>query len=317
MRRHIISFLSVLALISVPDISSSQVSSTYNFLKLDVGARASALGGSFSTSVDDSYSMFYNPAAISTITKSQGRVGFHKYLLDINGGTAAYNQKLGNSGYFGAGIRYVNYGSFEGYDENSVALGSFSANDLAVSVGYSNVYTDNFHYGASLKFIYSNIGEYSSSAFAADLGVQYIIPASMWNIGISLLNVGGQITKYGSVSEDLPIDLRAGISKRLEHLPLRVYFEFDNLASGEEDFFGRLKNISVGGEFEVSKNVDLRVGYNNGQRQDLKTGSSLGIAGFSAGIGLRLIENYSLDYAFNSLGNVGSNHRIDIGFDLK
>ena len=309
--------LSVITLIIIPQASKSQVSSTYNFLKLDVGARASALGGSFSTSTDDSYSMFYNPAAISTITKTQGQVGFHKYLLDINGGTAAYNQKLGKSGYLGAGIRYMNYGSFEGFDENSISLGTFSANDLALSVGYSNTYVDNFHYGVSLKFIYSNIGEFSSTAVAADLGVQYIIPASMWNIGLSLLNVGTQMSKYGSVSEDLPIDLRAGVSKRLEHLPLRVYFEFDNLVSGEEDFFGNLKNISIGGEFEISKNVDLRVGYNNGQRQDLKTGSSLGIAGFSAGIGLKLIENYSLDYSFNSLGNVGSNHRIDIGFDLK
>lgn len=297
--------------------SDAQVSSTYNFLKLDAGARASALGGSFSSSADDAYSMFYNPAAISTITRRQGKVGFNKYLLDINGGIAAYSQKLGNAGYIGGGIQFLNYGSFDQYDENSVSQGTFSANDLALTVGYSNTYVDNFHYGASLKFIYSGIGDFTSTAIAADLGVQYIIPSTMWNIGVSLLNVGAQLSKYGSESEDLPIDLRAGVSKRLEHLPLRVYFEFDNLASGEDDFFDRLKNISVGGEFEVSKNVDLRIGYNNTQRQDLKTGSSLGIAGFSAGIGFNPIENYSFDYSFNSLGNIGTVHRIDVGFVLK
>jgi hypothetical protein len=301
----------------IPRLSESQVTSTYNFLKLDAGARAAALGGSFSSSADDANSMFYNPAAISTITKTRGKVGFNKYLLDINGGTAAYNQKLGKSGYFGGAIKYLNYGSFEQYDENSISQGTFSANDLALVLGYSNIYVDNFHYGANLKFIYSNIGEYSSTALAADLGVQYIIPSSMWNISLSLLNMGAQLSKYGNVTEDLPIDLRAGVSKKLEHLPLRVYFEFDNLASGEDDFFERLANISVGGEFEISKNVDLRIGYNNSERQDLKTGSSLGIAGFSAGLGIRFIENYSLDYSFNSMGNIGSTHRIDVGFDLK
>lgn len=317
MRIHVTALKALIIFALLSGTSYSQVSSVYSFLKLDAGARASALGGSFSSSADDAYSIFYNPAAISTITKRQGKVGFNKYLLDINGGVGAYSQKLGNSGYVGAGISYLNYGSFDQYDENSVSTGTFSSNDLALLIGYSNIYKDNFHYGANLKFIYSNIGEFSSTALAADLGIQYIIPSSMWNIGVSLQNVGAQLSKYGSTTEDLPIDLRAGVSKKLEHLPLRVYFEFDNLASGEEDFWNRLANISVGGEFEISKNVDLRVGYNNSERQDLKTGSSIGIAGFSAGIGFRPIENYSFDYSFNSLGNIGSIHRIDVGFDLK
>lgn len=296
--------------------SRSQVTSTYNFLRLDVGARAAALAGSFSTSANDAYSMFYNPAAISTISNTKGRAGFHKYLLDINGGNIAYNQKIGTSGYFGAGITYMNYGSFEKFDEQSVSTGTFSANDIAFLVGYSNIYDSRFHYGANLKFIYSNIGEFSSTGVAVDLGAQYIIPSTMWNIGVSLLNLGTQMSKYGSQSEDLPLDLRAGVSKRLEHLPLRIYFEFDDLAA-EGDLMSRFENISVGGEFELSKNVDLRIGYNNGHRQDLETGSSLGIAGFSAGLGVKFIENYSFDYSFNSMGNVGATHRIDVGFDLK
>ena len=57
--------------------------------------------------------------------------------------------------------------------------------------------------------------------------------------------------------------------------------------------------------------------YNNNQRQDLKTGSSLGIAGFSAGLGMKILDNYSVDYAFNSMGKVGATHRIDLGFNWK
>lgn len=301
----------------ITDSSFSQSNSTYNFLALDVGARASALGGSFNSNTDDINSIFYNPAAISTLTTKKASAGFFKYLLDINSGNISVGQRYKDIGYFGAGIRFINYGSFDKFDEQSNSLGTFSANDLAVSLGYSNIYKNNFHYGINLKFIYSGIDEFTSTALAADLGVLYVIPSSQWNFGLSLLNAGAQLSQYGSTKEDLPVDLRLGVSKKLEHLPLRIHFELDRLSESQEDLFDRFRNISVGGEFDFSEYVKFRVGYNNSQRQDLKTGSSLGIAGFSAGLGFLFLENYTLDYAFNSLGNVGSTHRIDIGFNWK
>lgn len=295
----------------------SQSKSTYDFLRLDIGARASALGGSFNSTTNDVNSIYYNPAALSTLTNKQASLGFFKYLMDINSGNVAYSQKYKNLGYFGAGIRYVNYGSFDKYDEESNSLGTFSANDLAISLGYANVYKDNFNYGFNLKFIYSNIANYSSTAIAADLGVLYTLPTSMWNFGLSLLNAGAQLSKYNSTKEDLPLDLRLGVSKKLEHLPLTVHFDLNNLNSNEDKFFDRFKNLSVGGEFEFNENVRFRIGYNNAQRQNLKTGSSLGMSGFSGGLGVKFLQNYSFDYAFNSMGKIGSTHRIDVGFALK
>jgi len=307
----------VLLIILFSNTGFSQNRTTYNFLRLDIGARASALGGSFNSNTNDVNSIFYNPAALSTLTNRQVTVGFFKYLLDINSGNFAYSQRYKGLGYFGAGIRYINYGSFEKIDEQSNNLGVFSANELAFSLGYSNISKYNFHYGVNLKLIYSGIGDYSSTAIAADFGVLYIIPASQWNFGLSLLNAGTQLKKYNSTKENLPLDLRFGFSKKLEHLPLRVHFEFDNLTEKQDKFLDRLKNLSVGGEFDFSDNVKFRIGYNNDQRQDLKTGSSLGIAGFSAGLGFKVLENYSLDYAFNSMGKIGSTHRIDVGFAWK
>lgn len=305
-------------LILITSIQSySQSNSTYNFLNLDIGARASALGGSFNSTTNDVNTIFYNPAALSTLTEKQASIGFFKYLLDINSGNIAYSQRYKDAGYFGASIRYMNYGSFEKFDEQSNNLGTFSANDFAFSLGYSDVYKNNFHYGVNLKFIYSNIDEYSSTAIAADLGVLFTFPESMLNVGVSLLNAGTQLTEYSSTKEDLPLDLRVGINKKLEHLPLNVHLEFDNLSSDADDFFDRFKTLSVGGEFDFSDYVQFRIGYNNSQRQDLKTGSSLGIAGFSTGLGVKFLEHYSVDYAFNSLGKVGSTQKIDLGFALK
>lgn len=307
----------VLLIILSSDHTYSQSNTIYNFLKLDVGARASALGGSYITGTNDVNSIFYNPAALSTINTSQASIGFFKYLLDINSGNISYTQRYKDAGYFGAGIRYINYGSFEKFNEQSVNVGTFSANELALSLGYSNMYKNNFHYGINLKLIYSKIDDFSSSAIAADLGMLYTIKETNWDFALSLLNAGVQLSEYGSVKEDLPLDLSIGVSKKLEHLPLKMFLEFADLTQESDNFFDNFKNLSVGGEFTLSDYVKFRIGYNNGERQSLETGSSLGIAGFSTGIGVNFLDDYTIDYAFNSLGNVGSTQRIDLGIAIK
>ena len=294
-----------------------QSSSTYNFLKLNVDARSSALAGSFIAAENDVNTIFYNPAGLSTLVNPQASVGFFKYLLDINSGNASYSQKYKDLGYFGVGVRYVNYGSFEKFDEAYTNIGTFSANDFALSIGYANKYIDNLNYGVNLKLIYSSIDEYNSLAIAGDVGLMYQIPEFMASFGISLLNVGVQLDPYIDTKEDLPLDLKIGFSKKLEHLPLTVSAALSDLTADKDEFLDRFKNVTVGGEFELSENVNLRIGYNNQQRQDLKTGSTIGIGGFSAGLGVKLEDMYMLDYSFNSLGKIGSTHRINVGFNLK
>ncbi|MBK7157351.1 MAG: hypothetical protein IPH77_02030 [Ignavibacteria bacterium] len=58
-----------------------QSNTTYDFLKLDIGARASALGGSFTSSTNDVNTIFYNPAALSTLINRQASVGFSNIYL--------------------------------------------------------------------------------------------------------------------------------------------------------------------------------------------------------------------------------------------
>jgi hypothetical protein len=313
---HFILTIIFITLVSFSD-AFSQKNDTYNFLRLDVGARPSALAGSFTSVTGDVNSIFYNPAGLATLNNSQATVGFFKYLLDINSGNAAYSQKYKDLGYFGIGIRYINYGTFDKYDEFSNKIGTFSSNDIAISLGYANRYDENLKYGGNLKLIYSNIDTNRSTALAVDLGMIYSIPSAMLDIGASLLNAGTQLSEYIGTREELPLDLRIGISKKLEHTPLTVHLGLNNLTKDEDKLIDRFKNLTVGGEFDFSENVRFRIGYNNALRQDLKTGTSLGLTGFSTGLGVKFEEKYAVDYAFNSLGKIGSTHRINIGFNLK
>jgi len=313
MRKLILSlFVSVI----IGSGSFVQGQTTYNFLRLDVDARSASLAGSFVSMTNDINGIFYNPSSLTTLESPRASVGFFKYLMDINSGNAAFGFKYKNLGYFGVGIRYINYGTFDKYDENYVNVGTFSANDFAINLSYANIYLDHISYGISFKFITSKYDEYSSSAIAGDFGLLYNIPQIDLSLGVSFLNLGYQISNYINTRENLPSDLRIGLSKKLEHLPLTVHIGFSRLNDETDKFFQRFKNVIVGGEFNLSENFDLRLGYNNQIRQDLKTGTTLGLSGFSAGLGFKY-DRYSLDYSYNSLGKIGATHRFNIGYIWK
>lgn len=289
--------------------------STFEFLRNDVGARAAALAGSFVSITNDPNALFYNPASLSTLDAPRGSVGFFKHLLDINAGCASYGQSFEDLGYVGAGIIYMNYGSFDQRDEVGNQLGTFNAGEFALVLGYANVLEENLTYGANLKFIYSSIASYSASGIAGDFGVMYHDPESRFSLGASVRNFGTQISKYGSTKEDLPLDVVVGVSVVPKGLPLLLNVNFHKLNESTDTFGDRFRSFSVGGEFTLSRVLQARFGYDNEWRRELKIGTSAGLAGFSGGIGIT-VSDYKVDYAISSLGKIGSLHRISIGTSL-
>ena len=284
----------------------------YDFLRADVGSRAAGMAGSFVSISGDPTTIFYNPAGLSTLDKPMGSLGFFKHLMDINAGYVAYSQEFDDLGYFGIGALYVNYGSFNETDDLGNVLGTFSASDMAFTLGYSNVMKENLHYGINAKFIYSSIAGFNSTAAAADFGILYTIPESRFSVGASIRNVGGQFSSYIQSKEKLPLDVVVGASVVPRGLPLLINLNFHKLNEDVDTFADRFKSFSVGGEFTLSKVLMARFGYNNEQRRELKIGAGAGLAGFSGGIGVT-VKEYKVDYALSSLGKIGEFHRISIG----
>ena len=288
---------------------------TYDFLRTDVSARTAALNGSFVSMKDDPNVLFYNPASIGTMSTPKVSVSYVNHLMDVNAGSLSYGQTLEGVGSIGAGILYMNYGSFNRTDELLNVLGTFNASELALVAGIAAHYDDDFLVGMNVKYIYSSIAEYTSTALAVDLGFLYDIPSQNLSIGGSVLNIGQQLKSYAGVAELLPLDVKFGITKRPEHLPVSLNIDFHRLNEGGDKFFDRFSNITIGAEFLMSKSQRLRVGYNNKQRKELKTGTSAGLGGFSLGAGL-VLKDYQIDYSYNSYGVFGGIQRFSLGINL-
>jgi len=292
-------------------VANSSAQNTYEFLRMDLSPRAAALGGSFTANQDDPDVIFYNPAGMKQLNGIPVSFSFTKHLMDINFASFSISKEIENIGRFGAAFRYANYGTFTKADEYANKTGEYSVNEVALIVGYSDVFDRNFFYGANVKFIHSAISEYSSSAIGFDLGLQYLFPEENLSIGLSALNLGTQLSSYIDTKEDLPLDITLGVSYKLRHLPLRGFLDFHRLNEKSDGFAERFKYFTAGVEFNLSKVLTLRLGYENQKRKELKIDDFSGLAGFNIGVGVN-IKSYLFNYAYSSLGQIGAIHRLGI-----
>lgn len=313
MRRKFI----IIIIFAIFGSAGAKSENTFNFLRMTGNARSSALAGSFICVEDDLNAVLFNPATLWTVEDRNFTFTFLKHALDINSGNTSYKLPVNwLNGKFATSASFTNYGSFDYADKDGIKDGgTFSANDVNLAGYYSNKIDTNFFYGVGLKFIYSGIENYSSSAVALDLGILYKLADNRTNIGVSLLNTGFQLSSYAGSSESLPIDLRVGFNHHLKGLPLLFNFNFHHLADDVDNFGERFKNLSVGGEFYIGENVDLRVGYDNQIRNVLTNNTDKGLSGFSAGLGIKT-KYIDIDYGFSQYSSAVNLHRFSVSLNL-
>lgn len=304
----------IILLLNCGNLLSTSTTS-YNFLRFNSSARATALAGAFVAMTDDASAVFFNPASISTVQEKKLSLTFFKHVSDINSGQTSYIHEFEKAGIFAASVSYTNYGSFDKADINGNKDGTFSANDLAMGVTYSNKIDTNLYYGVTMKFVFSTIESYNSSALAFDVGLIYSIPKASINIGASILHSGFQLSKFAGISESLPLDVRVGINHRLKGLPLLINFSLNHLADNEDSFFNRLLNFSIGGEFYFGKYFQARIGYDNQVRRLTSPEGSKELSGFCGGVGLKL-KDFNIDYGLANVGISAILHRFSLNLNL-
>ncbi len=294
----------------------------FSFLRLDPSARGSAMAGSFAAIYDDDInSFFYNPSLLNESMSGTVSLSYLNHVADINAGFLSYGRHIEGAGTFAAGVRFLSWGSFERANEFGETDGSFSAGDIAVSIGGARPYGQRMRYGANLHLVYSSIESYSASALAVDLGGAYVIPESDFVASLVLSNAGVTLSSFGESSDDLPFDLRASVSKKLAHLPLMLSltaFDLQNIGDppGDASGVGALfQYLVLAGELQFSPSFRVRLGYNHRKHESLKQKSRLDLAGLGIGAGI-MIRKIRFDYSYSSWSSLGGLNQLTIATRL-
>ncbi|WP_053977680.1 type IX secretion system protein PorQ [Mangrovimonas xylaniphaga] len=315
--------------------------STYQFLNLVSSPRQAALGGKVITNYDyDVTGAIYNPATINDEMDNQLALNYTSYLGGISYGTGAYAYTWDRRVQtFHMGVTYINYGDFDGYDENGVSTGSFSGNEVAISFGYARQigYSD-FYFGANVKFITSKLEQYNSIGAALDLGVIYIDEDLGFHAALTVRNAGAQFKTYAGQNENLPLEVNLGLSQQLENVPLRWHLTFENLqewpigvsnpARATTDLEGNqtqekvgffnqvLRHTIVAAELFPDRGFNLRLGYNFRRSEELRIEDQRNFSGLSFGVGLKL-NKLRFSYTHARYASASNTNFLGLQIDLR
>lgn len=297
--------------------------SVYQFLNLVTSPRQAALGGKTITIYDsDVNQAHFNPATINAEMDNKLALNYGSYFGEVTYGTAAYAYTYDRHlQTFHAGVNYVNYGSFDGYDENGQPTSSFTGSDMALSFGYAyNIPFSNFYIGANAKLISSTLESYNSFGAAIDIGGLFIDERNDVNWALVIRNIGMQITPYAETREKLPLEVLVGVSQLMENVPIRWHLTLENMqqwniafsnpnrAEGSLDggstpekvsvFNNALRHVVVGAELFPDKGFNIRLGYNFRRAEELRILEQRNFSGISVGIGLK-IRKLKFNYSYS------------------
>ena len=305
--------------------------SAANFLKIGIGARAQGMSNAYVAQADEVTALFWNPAGISNISGHQ--VGFTQvdWITDVKLNFLGASFSAGSAGKIGVAITYLSMGDMKKTNfEHPEGTGeTFTAGNLCLGITWARQITNRFNFGIQAKYIQEKISQSSGSAFAIDIGTQYLTGFHGLKIGMAITNFGTKIRLEGrdldvrhdpyptlgsnpddvwanleTVEWQLPIAMRLGLSMDfVKNHSMRVTGNFDFVK--ERDFD---QMWCAGGEVSfLRERVFIRGGLTPHYEDELR-------ASFGAGVKYDINSNYGfiLDYAYSDMGRLENANRFSL-----
>ena len=301
------------------------------FLKIDVGARISAMGGTQASTSGTAFDAFGNPAGLAFVEGFDVMANSTSWIADINhyGLAAAYN--AGALGTFGINLVWMDYGTFRrtipvddlaGFQD----LGTFTVSEFAIGISYARQISDQFAVGGNIRYAEQDLGTVtifdevqgnnrdvgnSVDNIILDFGTTYYTGFRDLRFGMSIRNFSNQ-SDYFNQRFELPLNFDFGVAMDLLQIPEEAESNSELTLAVDwqhpRDFSERLH---AGLEYGFLETFYIRTGYKFNYDEE----------GFTAGLGVNYdisaVGTVRADYAFADFGEFfDAVHRVTIGFKI-
>jgi hypothetical protein len=261
-----------------------------------LSARASGMGGAYTSVADDVDSIAYNPAGLSRLQEHKSRIfaGGGMLSLDRQLNMLALAHRFDGSGTLAVALLHAEVADIEGYDTQGNSTGIFNERQLALNAAWAGEAGYQFRYGVALKGVSHELAGSTAAGYGMDLGV-WVMPSlgSYMAIGAVLQNASSLMTWDTGRQERADPLLRMGISDRFFSWRLLLSLDLDLPLGGQ----GRI-SPKLGGEYWFGENYALRAGLSDDAP--------------SAGASWK-VSYYLFDYAYihDTLG-LGASHHVAV-----
>jgi len=275
-------------------------------------ARAMSMGSAVVAVPQGSASLFWNPAGLGLMENCTGQCkagGGMEIGLHTNSGLGDTMQEavvigvpMGVLGGFAVSLNYVDNGTFQGRDAVGNQVGNYTAGDMGGSLGWGKQLFHRLSIGAAVKYNQQTLANESYNAYSADIGLLWNA-FSRFNLGLTYSNLGTDVA-----NDTLDSGWRAGASYDVNKNMLLA-------VSGDMQPNGVFNNLQLGLEDYVTPKVALRLGYvYNLSNQYLSNQQLDGTTGLTAGVGIKIIKEITVDYAYVPYGDLGISQRLSITY---
>ena len=211
-------------------------------------------------------------------------LNYLNYISDINVGSALFTKAYKEKGAWGVGASFFSQGKIRGMSEEGLPTGDFTAKDISVNGFFSYDLSERWRGGASLKFLYSGIGDYTSIGMVVDAGLSYYDSEKGFSFGFAFKNIGAQLKAYEDERQKMPWDIQLGITKQMAHAPIRLSLtaqyltkwkveyvdDYDREYTGDNFFKSFMKHLVIGVDYVPSDNFWLGIRWCRCADQDVR-----------------------------------------------
>jgi long-subunit fatty acid transport protein len=300
----------------IPELGSQRSgTSSLQFLKIGVGARATGMGETFVAVANDITALFWNPAGLMQFGEQGVNFSHSEWLVDLRHEFLGGVYRLGNNNAIGLSITALHTPAMQKTTEfQPNGTGEyFKFGDLGIGLTFARRLTEQFSFGFTLRYVEETLAELKMRGLMFDLGTFYWTGLSNTRFAVTISNFGPQVKPGGSVNNSLG----RTVSEFQSFPPptmFRIGVAYDPIDNKTNKFTTSVQlnhpndnaeNINIGAEYSYKDFLFLRSGYKFNVESE----------NYSGGVGFKAPLKFAtgtVDYSFANFKALGFTHRISL-----
>ena len=299
--------------------------SSFQFLKIGADARGAGMGEAFIAVTNDVSAIYWNPGGLVNSMSDQAVFSHAEWLVDIKHEYGAASYHLDNNNVIGVSFVSLHTDPMKITTEyQPEGTGNyFNFADVAVGLTLSKKMTDQFSFGATVRYVRETIAELHTDAVLVDIGTYYSLGIGTSRFSVVVSNFGNNVKPSGTIMNGKG----TSVSSFQDFSPPTMFklgFAFEPYQDDDNRLTASLQlnhpndnaeNIRLGMEYQFEKMFFLRAGVKRTIGESLLGAPSSTAEDFSFGSGVRFPLGFTdagVDYAFSNFNDLGAVHRISL-----